>query len=770
MIYNVDFDIIAVVISFFSMILAFTKKDFWKRQNFILFVLLVTTFFTSLLDIFSSVGNSYIVEWSYGLRDVLNYGYLAVQNVMPYLFCLYIVFLIDLDHKMAPKRRRLFYICLSFPYAVDAILLCLNPFIREVFYYDPNRVYTHGWGMIVLYVNALLYMISDYYLMSRYGKNLRFSKKATVYLFLTASLTAIVFQMIFPTILLQLSVEALCLSGILFTIENENEILHSILLYTFLLLFSIFAEVDIIPDVFPIRMLDSVYFLVLGILLVQYFSERIADRGRLRQWMLCSTWLMVLFMVFRMLKLEVFPVDSVMYRYVWYFYYLPVLSISLCTFYATLWIDGEEKNRRPAVIWGAGAITLFIFLFVLTNDLHQTVFVFRDGILNCNKEYYTYGFGYYAVMAWAGVLYIAAIVNMLKKCRLSGVRKSWEVILIPFVIGIALQLLIAFDKIPKINGLPVIHFAESVCFVIALFWECCIRLGLIPSNKGYGELMRVSSLAMQITDISGETIYKSISARELDDIPKNKTQAVLLDDDTELYCETIPGGYVYWQNDISELNEVNRKLEEVHSLLAEETELIRLENELKERRTSIEQRTQLYELINKKTIIQSGKISGLAQGALQSDDEQVRNYNAGVICFLGAYIKRYANLQLLAENEDRLSCAELGMAIAEPLRYLTNIGIPTDYAVEGNAKIPTQKAILLYETFEKLIEDHLEYLKAVYVKLDHSEKVVLKIVLEGVIAALDENLLEKLSRAEIEPAVEVEDEVSYFSFRMIGEV
>ena len=120
MIYNVYFDIFAMVISFFSIILAFTKKDFWKRQNFILFVLLVATFCASLLDILSSVGNSYIVEWSYGLRDVLNYGYLLVQNIMPYLFCLYIVFLIDMDNKMSKKRRRWFHIGLLIPYVFSS--------------------------------------------------------------------------------------------------------------------------------------------------------------------------------------------------------------------------------------------------------------------------------------------------------------------------------------------------------------------------------------------------------------------------------------------------------------------------------------------------------------------------------------------------------------------------------------------------------------------------------------------------------------------------
>lgn len=769
MIYNVYFDVFAVIISFFSIILAFSKKDFWKRQNFILFLLLVATFFASLLDILSSVGNSYIVEWSYGLRDVLNYGYLAVQNVMPYLFCLYIVFLIDLDNKMSRKRRRLFHIGLSIPYVVDVVLLLLNPFVREVFYYDSNKVYTHDWGMIVLYVNALLYMIFNYYLMMRHGKEVRFVKKATVYLFLTASLVAVIFQIIIPTILLQLCIEALCLSGILYTVENENDILHSILLYFFLLILCFFAQVNIIPNVFPWRMISSIYFLALGVLLVIYFAERIADRGMLKRWMMFCAWLIVSFMILRMIKYEAFPSDSVFARYTWYIYYLPMLFIPLCTFYATLYIDGEEKREFAKVKPLFSVITVLLFLGVLSNDSHQKIFGFREGFLNWENDY-THEFGFFVIIAWTYFLYIYSIVIMFRKCRLSRVKKRWWITIIPFAIGITMQLLIAFGKMAKVNGLMVINFPEAVCFMIALFWECCIRIGLIPTNKGYGELMRVSSLALQITDESGKAIYKSDSANELEDIHKNQIGPILLDENTELYCEKIPGGYTYWQNDISELNEINKKLEEVHSLLAEEAELIRLENELKEKQVSIAQRTKLYELINAQTIMQSKNIADLAEIALRTDDVKIRNYNAGHICFLGAYIKRHANLMLLAENEKMMSTAELGMAVAESLRYLGNLDIPAAYVGNVDVKIPAEDVFLLYGIFEKLVEDALSDLKAVYVKLENSGGIIFKITLEGVNAVLSETTKEKLFQAGIPATIKYEDEISYLRFRLTREV
>lgn len=769
MIYNVYFDIFAVVISLFSVILAFTKKDFWKRQNFILFLLLVATFFASLLDILSSVGNSYIVEWSYGVRDVLNYGYLAVQNVMPYLFCLYIVFLIDLDHKLSRSKKRWFHIGLSALYIVDLLLLFLNPFIREVFYYDANRVYTHDWGMIVLYVNALLYMVFNYYLMMRYGKEVRPAKKATVYVFLTASLVAVVFQILIPTILLQLCIEALCLSGILFTVENENEILHSILLYFFLLILCFLAQVNIIPDVFPWRMISSIYFLALGVLLVIYFSERIADRGQLKRWMMCCAWLIVILMFLRAVKYEVFTADSVLARYTWYLYYFPMLYSPLCTCYATMCIDGETKKEFGKWKWGFGIITSLLFVYVMTNDVHQNIFRFQEAFRKWDSIH-TYGFGFFVVVAWISFLYVFSILIMFRKCKLSKVKKKWGVTLIPFAIGIVMLFLIAIGKMPKINGYMVINFPEALCFMIALFWECCIRIGLIPTNKGYGELMRVSSLAMQITDKDGKVIYKSLSAREIDDSDKEKAQPILLDENVELYCEKIPGGFTYWQNDISELNEINKKLEEIYSLLEEETELIRLENELKEKQVSIEQRTQLYERINTKTSAQSKKIAHLAEDALKTEDTEIRNYKAGVICFLGAYIKRYANLMLLAENEKVLSTAELGMAIAESLRYLGNIDIPGDYISDGNVSIPIDDVILLYEIFELLVEGNLSELQAVYVKLDNSSGVVLKITLEGIHVALDEDSREKLFSAGIPVTIKQEDDVSYVRFRLKKEV
>lgn len=336
--------------------------------------------------------------------------------------------------------------------------------------------------------------------------------------------------------------------------------------------------------------------------------------------------------------------------------------------------------------------------------------------------------------------------------------------MIPFCFGIMMSLLIVTNNVLIINEKKIFEFPEVTCFMIALFWDCCIRIGLIPTNKGYGEFMRMSSLAIQITDKNGEPIYKSKTATDLTEVQYKETMPIKLNEDTLLFCEPISGGYSYWQDDISELNRINRELAEIQSQLSEETELIRLENELKEKQLSIVQRTKIYDLIATRTLPQSEKISWLAEQALSSTDTAIRNKNANIICVLGAYIKRYANLTLLAERDNWVSSAELGMAIAESLRYLGNAGIPGDYMGSVDVKLQSQSVIVMYEIFEELLERYIEDLQAVYVTIVENENLLLKISFEGVSVVFGTEIIEKLDEFGIKFNLEREDEVSYMRF------
>ena len=79
MIYNVSFDICAAIISVFSLFTMLSiKKDLHKSSNRVLLLIIIASFVACVFDIWSSVGNSYVEQYSYFYRDVLNYIFLFV--------------------------------------------------------------------------------------------------------------------------------------------------------------------------------------------------------------------------------------------------------------------------------------------------------------------------------------------------------------------------------------------------------------------------------------------------------------------------------------------------------------------------------------------------------------------------------------------------------------------------------------------------------------------------------------------------------------------
>lgn len=546
----------------------------------------------------------------------------------------------------------------------------------------------------------------------------------------------------------------------------KNDIVRSIVLYVTLILLALFTEIEIVPNRFPLHAATTFYYLALLTVLLFYFFERIADRGKLRNYLLRCVFFMIFFILLRGAKYEAFPKLSTLSRYVWYLYYLPMLLLPLYTLLGILGIESKKESKKTRTELAFTMVTYGLILFVLTNDFHQWVFRFQPGFWNWDKEYER-GIVYYVIVFWNYFMYLLAVYFMIRKCRLASARKLWWVTLLPLFTGIALLLVIANNRMPVINGNKLIEFPEVTCFMIALFWESCMRLGLIPTNKGYGELLRNSSLAMQIMDGEGKAVYRSKAARSLTsrqwkELSEGDGRPVSLDENTCVYREKIPGGFSCWQDDVAEINRLNRELEEVSSRLSEEAELIRLENELKEKQESIQQRTRLYDRIAEKTRRQTEKIKQLSMLALESTEEEVKRKNAGIICFLGAYVKRYANLTLLSERDGAVHGAELGMALAESLRYLGNAGIPGDYMGSPSAMLPAGAVLACYEAFEILTEQAFEQLSAVYATITESTgEILLKLTLEGVRTKISEELKENLGDNDIRVTAEIEDDVSY---------
>ena len=265
-------------------------------------------------------------------------------------------------------------------------------------------------------------------------------------------------------------------------------------------------------------------------------------------------------------------------------------------FFVSLYVYAiDEGQERRKWSWVA-IVTAILVLFVLTNDLHQQVFRFQPGFANWDEDY-SYGWGFILVSAWEYLLYLAAVAVLIAKCSIAKIHYRAGMILIPFVAGITMLLLLTAGYMPKIGGYNVIQFPEALCFMAAGILECCIQLGLIPTNESYGKLMQMTSVPVRISDCNGNCVYQSSAAKELTKEQLTSPDKTRIAEHTLLRRMEIPGGYGFWQEDVTELDCLNEELADAKDRLSEEAELIRLQNELEKTQAVIEQRSYVHDFL-----------------------------------------------------------------------------------------------------------------------------------------------------------------------------
>ena len=541
--------------------------------------------------------------------------------------------------------------------------------------------------------------------------------------------------------------------------------LKRIAFYCLLLAVGIIPCAGILPDVFPVRNSSTVYYLILSVCLVLYYSHRVSPSGGLSAMMKSLSWMGLLIILLRGVKYSAFSEVGTLARHTWYLYYAPMLLLPLFLFCISLLVSSKDASRIPGIWYLTLGVTAVFIILVLTNDLHRLVFGFRPGFLDWDGDY-TRGWLFYAVTAWQYALYLAALMILVIKCRIAGSRKNAWVILIPFSLGVAMNVLLLTGTMPKLNGTNIIEFPEAMIFTAAAVLECCMQLGLIPINTEYGRLFNRFSISAQITDNGGAPVYLSGAA-----VPLSPEQFALPDgarigEHTVLRKMKIPGGCGFWQDDMTSLDRLNEELAEAKEALAQESELIRLRGELKEKQAKIEQRTLVYDTVAKRTQTQSQLISRLAASARDSGDANYKEECRCRITLLGAYIKRYANLMLLSQESDSIESGELMLSVSEILRYLNYCGIPGEFVNSAECPVPADAALAVFETFESLVRAAYTDLRGVFVNMSGHENAVIKLALENADLPVPEDAKEKLLSYGITTESKCEDGVTYICFAL----
>ena len=426
--------------------------------------------------------------------------------------------------------------------------------------------------------------------------------------------------------------------------------------------------------------------------------------------LMTAAWLMLFWFVIRLLKYE-FVENTVVSRYLWYLYYLPMLFIPLCALLTAMLLGKSELARLPKYAVALKIISAVLFLLVMTNDLHQHVFRFPLGKPWSDKDY-GYGPAYYSIVVWLLICALSFLVLLLCKCR---IPKSRKFVWLP---GVSVLLLIAYTVLYlcRVRWLFELFgdMTATFCLCYIAILESCMQTGLIQTNTGYDMLFEVAAIKAQITDENWNTRYRSgDSDLDAETLSKAESAPVLLNRNTLLKTSRIGGGHVAWQEDVAELAGMIEQLEENQRELEDENFLEREALRAKQEVLRLQEKNRLYDLIGRFTRPQIEHLDALLKEYERTEGENARRRLLSKICVIGAYVKRCGNLLLIREGGKTAPVSELVKAMEESMQNLELTDAECGLSCMVEREISTAAMVKAYAFFERVIEtaaDRLDYL------------------------------------------------------------
>ena len=429
---------------------------------------------------------------------------------------------------------------------------------------------------------------------------------------------------------------------------------------------------------------------------------------QVRRYLLAIAGLMLLWLVLRTVKYNVFHMTAE--RFLWYGYYLPMLFIPVLAVLVALSLGRPENYRLPRLTRLLYLPSLLLLLLVLTNDLHRWVFAFPSGVLSGAD--YEYAAGYYVVLAWIVLCAAAALAIILVRCRIPYTHRFLWLPVLPF--ALALAYCAAYIRGIYWVWLLAGDMTVSLCLIFMAIFESCIRCGLIQSNTGYDALFAASTVRARITD--EDYRIRAVSAAADRPLPGELLpraaggEAIRLDGSTLLRGHPIRRGYVFWEEDITELAAVTEALEQTSEELRDTGDILKEESAQKTRWLRLTEENRLYDMMERETRMQVALLNDyLTQLSATEDEAQARRL-LGKIVVVGTYIKRRSNLIFVAGQRGAVDVGELRLCLNESAANLGLCGVDCKATVVLEGELAPAQANAVYDLFEAVVEQSLDAL------------------------------------------------------------
>ena len=207
---------------------------------------------------------------------------------------------------------------------------------------------------------------------------------------------------------------------------------------------------------------------------------------------------------------------------------------------------------------------------------------------------------------------------------------------------------------------------------------------------------------MQILSQTGERIAVSENAADitpamLEALKQN--QHFSATEDITMNLHQIPGGYMVWQTDLSQINQALRELQRLNAELEEEQDLLAQEIRIQSDETSIQARNDIYDSLSSEVAGQLVLLTALLSNESPSTDD----WNC--ICLIGTYIKRFCNLRLTYQEQQTIPMGDLAISLQDIAKCMKNLGIRTSLDFCPTSNLEPELILLIMKALEALLEE-----------------------------------------------------------------
>lgn len=387
-------------------------------------------------------------------------------------------------------------------------------------------------------------------------------------------------------------------------------------------------------------------------------------------------------------------------RFTGYFINIAAIFIPLFGLYGAFYL-GRSEDYRISKKWYLLLIpACFLSMLALTDDLHHFLYYIVPEEPQPNLYFHPY-IGTYIIHIWALGMIMYQVYVIYQR---NGTTKSDPLYqkLIPFYEPILLFLFsIPYAATAYVVRFELVEYSAGLIFILVLCWQLYILVGLIPVNTQYEEVFRRSTVAMQILSPNDERIAVSENAAEitpamLEALKQN--QHFSATEDITMNLHQIPGGYMVWQTDLSQINQALRELQRLNAELEEEQDLLAQEIRIQSDETSIQARNDIYDSLSSEVAGQLILLTALLSESFSTDD-----WNR--ICLIGTYIKRFCNLRLTYQEQQTIPMGDLAISLQDIAKCMKNLGIRTSLDFCPTSNLEPELILLITKTLEEILEE-----------------------------------------------------------------